>query len=257
MDEILELNENLKNYVEKNNLNININNKKELVNFVVSEIQDKFLKNKLADIINKGLDIGIKLVFPNYLSEDILSIKNNLYENGLKEGLDKSIDNIVNLGRNTLGIVSKEFTSIEQAKDVVDSGKIAENISDVLDIGIENFKKLEKNNNQVEKELKNNKGVILENIEKNIDESFEIQIKDMKKLEKYMSNWNKYYENQNFDGMEKEYNKMKKIINNLLPIEETINKYKNIENLQKLIKNNGKNFNLSEDEIELSKKLIN
>ena len=257
MDEILELNENLKNYVEKNNLNININNKKELVNFVVSEIQDKFLKNKLADIINKGLDIGIKLVFPNYLSEDILSIKNNLYENGLKEGLDKSIDNIVNLGRNTLGIVSKEFTSIEQAKDVVDSGKIAENISDVLDIGIENFKKLEKNNNQVEKELKNNKGVILENIEKNIDESFEIQIKDMKKLEKYMSNWNKYYENQNFDGMEKEYNKMKKTINNLLPIEETIKKYKNIENLQKLIKNNGKNFNLSEDEIELSKKLIN
>ena len=57
--------------------------------------------------------------------------------------------------------------------------------------------------------------------------------------------------------MEKEFNKMEKIMKDLIPMENTFKNYRNIENLQNLIKNNGKNFNISQEEIELANKLIN
>ena len=55
--------------------------------------------------------------------------------------------------------------------------------------------------------------------------------------------------------MEKEYNKIEKEIKNLAPIEKIIDNVKIIENLHTLIKNNGKNFNLTKEEIELAEKL--
>ena len=55
--------------------------------------------------------------------------------------------------------------------------------------------------------------------------------------------------------MEKEYNKIEKEIENLAPIEKIIDNVKTIENLHTLIKNNGKDFNLTQEEIELSEKL--
>ena len=41
-----------------------------------------------------------------------------------------------------------------------------------------------------------------------------------------------------------------------MPISEIINEASEVENLHNLIKNNGKNFNLSEEQMELAKKLI-
>ena len=48
---------------------------------------------------------------------------------------------------------------------------------------------------------------------------------------------------------------MKEKLKEIIPIEETIKKARKIETLHNLIKNNGKNFNLSEQEIELVQKL--
>ena len=56
--------------------------------------------------------------------------------------------------------------------------------------------------------------------------------------------------------MQKEYKKMEKIMSNLMPLEKTISEFRTIENLQTLIKNNGKNFNLSQEELELANILI-
>ena len=42
---------------------------------------------------------------------------------------------------------------------------------------------------------------------------------------------------------------------NIIPIENTIKTTRYIENLHNLIKNNGKNFDVSDEEIELAKKL--
>ena len=55
--------------------------------------------------------------------------------------------------------------------------------------------------------------------------------------------------------MEKEYKKIKKELKELIPLEEKIKEAKNIELLHNLIKNNGKNFDVSEEQRELIKKL--
>ena len=53
----------------------------------------------------------------------------------------------------------------------------------------------------------------------------------------------------------KEYKKIEKQLNNIAPIEKTINEAKTIMTLHNLIKNNGQNFNLSKEQLELAEKL--
>ena len=74
-------------------------------------------------------------------------------------------------------------------------------------------------------------------------------------MEKYINDWKESFTNKDFSNMEKEYQKIKTELKNLVPIENTINSARNIEVLHNLIKNNGQNFNLNQEEIELAKKL--
>ena len=55
--------------------------------------------------------------------------------------------------------------------------------------------------------------------------------------------------------MEREYQKIRKVSKDLIPIEKTISDVRTIENLHKLIKNNGQDFNLTQEQIELAEKL--
>ena len=51
--------------------------------------------------------------------------------------------------------------------------------------------------------------------------------------------------------------KSRQIMKSLLPIENAINNYRKIENLQSIIKNNGGSFDLSQEQLELANKLLN
>ena len=55
--------------------------------------------------------------------------------------------------------------------------------------------------------------------------------------------------------MEIEYKNIKTELKELVPIENTINNARNVEILHNLIKNNGQDFNLTQDEIDLANKL--
>ena len=55
--------------------------------------------------------------------------------------------------------------------------------------------------------------------------------------------------------MEKEYEKLEKELENLIPLENTINEARTIENLHNLIKNDGQDFNLTKEQLELAEKL--
>ena len=74
-------------------------------------------------------------------------------------------------------------------------------------------------------------------------------------LNEYINNWKEYFNEKNFDGMQKEYNKLEKQLENIAPIEKTINNARSIEILHNLIKNNGQDFNLSQEQLELVEKL--
>ena len=80
------------------------------------------------------------------------------------------------------------------------------------------------------------------------------QVDGVEKVGKYINNWNTYLNQRDLAGMKREYNKIMKKIENLLPIENTIQEARSIENIQTLIKNKGNTLeNISEDELKLAK----
>ena len=56
--------------------------------------------------------------------------------------------------------------------------------------------------------------------------------------------------------MEREYNKIKKNLKEIIPLENTIKKGRQIENLHQLIKNKGGKFDLTNEQLELADMLI-
>ena len=56
--------------------------------------------------------------------------------------------------------------------------------------------------------------------------------------------------------MEKEYRKINEKLKELMPFETALKQARQIENIHKIIKNNGGDFNLTQEQIELSKMLV-
>ena len=56
--------------------------------------------------------------------------------------------------------------------------------------------------------------------------------------------------------IKRQYQKIENVLNNLAPIEKTIQQARIIENLHNLIKNNGHDFNLNQEQLQLAEKLI-
>ena len=82
------------------------------------------------------------------------------------------------------------------------------------------------------------------------------QLDSIENLEKYNQNWKNYYEQRDFTNMEKEYEKIQKELKKVIPLESTLTEARKIENIHQIIKNNGQNFDLTEQELELAGKLI-
>ena len=141
-------------------------------------------------------------------------------------------------------------------QNAIKSGGLIDGISSLLDLTIDNVRKAGLVNNNVAKNIKQGKNIILNNLESNISNTFSNQYKAIENTNKYISNWRNYFENKDFSGMEKEYNKIEKQLKNIAPIESTIKNARTIEVLHNLIKNNGHDFNLTKEQLELAEKLV-
>lgn len=233
--------------------NLNINELE--LNKEIGKSQNNFLETTLGKTINTGIDIGIRAVLPDFVEEQVIQLKDNLINYGLKDGIKKTIDDSIEMGKSIIGIATGKFENINQMQEAVRTGGIIDNVSNLLDSVVNNVYKKGLINSTAFKMIKQGKDTILRNIEKNIENTFNNQIKSLNSTEKYIENWKEYYKNRDFNGMEKEYKKIEKEINNLAPIEKTINDARTLENLHLLIKNNGHNFDLSNEQIELAQKL--
>ena len=224
-------------------------------NLEIEKEQNNFLETTLGKTINTGIDIGIRAILPDYIEEQIIDLKDNLIKYGLKEGIKKSIDDAINIGKSAIGIVSGNFENIAQMQEAIKNGGIIDNVSSLLDSVINKVQSNGLINSTVARTIKQGKNSILNNVEKNIENTFNNQIKALNYTEKYIENWKNYFENKDFNGMEKEYKKIKTEMNYLAPIEKMINEARTIENLHMLIKNNGQDFNLTKEQMELAEKL--
>ena len=175
---------------------------------------------------------------------------------GLEPGSKQAIESSIELGKSAIGIISGNFESITQAHTAVKSGGIIDSISSAFDIAINKAYKSNMINNSIEKKLKSGKDIILNTIKANIENSFYKQISSLDKLSEHIEEWNKYYGEKNFEKMNYEYKQIQKLEKEILPIEETIRKIRKIENLNELIKNKGKDFNITDEEMRLAEKLV-
>ncbi len=215
--------------------------------------QKNFLETTLGKTINAGLDIGLRALLPNFIEDQIIDIKDTIIKEGFGEGVKKAIDTAIDFGKSALGIITGNFESVSQAQTAIKNGGLIDGISGVLDFAIDKISKIISIPKAITNTIKNGKNIILDNISNNIESEFNNQLKSIEKLQKYSNNWKEYFEEKNFDGMQKEYNKMKTELKQLIPLENTLKEARTIENLHTLIKNNGKNFDLTEEQKELAK----
>lgn len=234
-----------------NSLENNLQNK-----LVTNEKQNSFLETTIGKVINTGINFGLRTLLPDLIEDQVINIKDEILKNGFKSGLKQTISSVIDLGKSATGMITGKFENINQARTVIKSGGLMDTVSNLMDKGINAITKSGRVTKEIGNTIKNGKNVILRSIENNIQNNFDNQINSIEKINKYTNNWRQYYENRDFNGMEKEYNKIKEKLKEVMPIENTIINAKKLENLHTLIKNNGHNFNLSKEEIELANKLI-
>ena len=237
------------NNLEKNN-EINLEN-----NLVNENTQKHFLETTLGKTINTAVDIGIRALLPDFIDEQVINIKDNLLNYGLKDGITKTIDDSIDLGKSAIGIVTGNFENVSQMQEAIKTGGLIDGISSLLDTVVDKVKEAGLINNTIATTIKQGKNVILNSVESNIENTFNKQYESIEYINKYISNWKNYFEDKNFEGMEKEYNKIETQLKNVAPIQKTINDAKTIEVLHNLIKNNGQDFNLTQEQLELAEKL--
>ena len=237
------------NNLEKNN-QIDLNN-----NLVNENTQKSFLETTLGKTINTAVDIGIRALLPDFLEDQIINIKDNLLNYGLKDGITKTIDDAIDLGKSAIGIFTGNFENVSQMQSAVKTGGLIDGVSSLLDTVVDKVKGAGLINSTVARTIKQGKNVILNNVESNIENTFNKQYEAIENIDKYIDNWKNYFSDKNFDGMQREYNKIEKQLKDIAPIEKTISNIKTIEVLHNLIKNNGQDFNLSNEQLELAEKL--
>lgn len=231
----------------------NIEMENSINNNLVSEKEQKnFLETKLGNTINKGFNIGLRYLLPDLIEDQFIEVKDSIIKNGLKEGIKKAIDSATDLGKSAMGIATGKFENIKQVQNAVKKGGIIDTLEDVIDKAVSAGTKKGLIPTSIGKVIKKGKETILNTVSNNIENEFEAQLDSIEKLDKYSNNWKNYYANKDFDGMEKEYNKMQEKLGDIIPLEKTIKEARTIENLHNLIKNNGKSFNLTDEEIELA-----
>lgn len=243
--------EKINNNEKQNNLE-NDNNIELLVEQeVTAENQNNFLQTTLGKTINTAIDIGLRAILPDMIEEQVINIKDVLFNNGLKEGIDIALKSGIEFGKSALGIVTGKFESLSQAHNAVKNGGIIDNISDTLDNVLESATKNDLISKTTCSLIKKGKNAILDTITTNIEEKFMQDVNSLELVSKYISNWKNYYNLKDLDGMEKEYKKIKKQMDTIMALDTTISEAKQIENVHNLIKNKGIDYELSEEEKEL------
>lgn len=233
----------------QNNLENNIEQEK------LSVKQNSFLKSNLGQAINAGVDIGLKAILPDFIEDEIIEIKDSLITEGFSAAVDTAIEEATNLGKSLMGIVTGTFENVSQIKEAVEKGGLIDTISGLFGDAVDWAKEKGYISKSTASTVKKGKDAIINTIEDSIDDTLSNQIESIEKINGYIEKWYKYYEKQNFTNMEYQYDKIQEYIQEVVPLENILEKARTVENLHEFIKNNGKDFNLTEEQKELAEML--
>lgn len=229
----------------------NLNN-----NLEIEKEQNNFLETTIGKIINTGLDAGIKFLLPDLIEDEVIDVKNAIFEDGIKEGINTAIDNALNIGKSFLGIITGKFENVNQIQKAIENGGIIDSLSGILDKSLDKLNSNGKINENIINIIKKGKNIILDNVSTNIEDMLENEDSKLEKFKNNINEWKEAFNNQDFAKMENKIKIIKENLEEVIPIENVINEAKTIENIHEKIKNNNKDFNISELELEAAKVLV-
>ena len=234
--------------------NINELGNKLINNEDLKQLQEGFLQSKVGQIVNSAVDFGLREILPDFVEDEVIEVKDALITGGLKEGIDTAVENAINLGKNIIGIFNENYKNIDQVENSLKKGELIEGISSSIDFIVNKLEDSKIISTNVSDLIKNGKNLILGNVNNNMQNEFNNELKALKKIEKYIKNWEKHYSEKNIEGLNTEFNKIKKQLKNIITLENIINNVRKIENINKLIENTNE-FNFNEVYLDLAEKI--
>lgn len=207
-------------------------------------------------VINTAVDLGIRAALPNIIEDQVITIKDAILNSGFESGINQAINSAIDLGKSAIGIVTGNFENVTQARNAIKNGGIIDSVSTLLDTAINKAKDNELIPVEAAKIVRRSKNSILDAINSNIESEFMGQMESIEKINNYEDNWKNFYNEKNFEGMEKEYLKIKNELKKVLPIESTLKSARTLETLHLLMKNKEEKFTLSDEEFELANQLV-
>ena len=156
----------------------------------LKDLQENFLQTDIGKAINTAIDIGLKAILPDLIEDQIIDIKNIIFENGFESGINEVINSSINTGKSLIGIVTGEFENISQIQLAVKNGGILDKVSELLDYAIDIANKKELIDTTTMSLIKNGKNTLISSISNKIEETLTNQLKAVEKIEKYSKKWN-------------------------------------------------------------------
>ena len=160
----------------------------------INKSEINFLETTLGKAINTAIDIGIRALLPDFIDEQIINVKDNLMNYGLKDGITKTIDDAIDVGKSAIGIFTGNFETVSQMQNAVQSGGLIDGISSLLDTVVEKANQKGLIDYKVASTIKQGKNVILNSIESNIEEKFNEQYTGLENMQNYINNWKKHFD---------------------------------------------------------------
>lgn len=231
---------------------IDIDENVDLLDITNNNEQSGFLQSTLGQVINFSVDTGLRAILPDIIENEIIDIKNTIINEGFTSGINEAIDSAIDFGKSALGVMTGNFESIAQAEKAIEKGGIIDGISNVLNYTIDKVTEMGVLPEQISNLIRNGKDAVLNNITSNIKQEFKSQSENVENLQSYTELWREGFENQDLNQMEEYIDKIQSKLKEIMPIENLISEARQIENIHELIKNNGGDFNLSEEELELA-----
>lgn len=202
------------------------------------------IDEKFGEKINKTIDNiyneVLKAFLPDSIEDKVIEIKDQLRLSQLsKKVADFTKDIINNKGE------KKENKDISDLDIEKETSKIISTIKDSYNLSTQQINKLEKN-----------KDTIVNKIEQELDKEIKNYVNAFRKNDKYINEWKEFYNSKDFKNMEKIYKKIEKNMKDIVPLEEKIKEVRELENIHLIIKKKGGDFNLTNEELELTKRLL-
>lgn len=222
----------------------------------IENAQNNFFQRNWGEAISNGIDSGLRAILPDFIEDEIIEIKNAFIKGGLIEAIKTTIQVTIDKGKEILGMFTGNLENMTQAEAILKNGDLLKNLANVLENIIDKCVKNGFLKETLGNLIKSGKDSMLSYAKNNIEKINKEQTQKIKEMDEFIKDWEEAFKNQDFKKMNNAYIKINRRMESVLPIKETLEKAEVVENLHNLIKNNGKDFNLSEEQLELAKQLV-